>query len=180
MRVAFGIYFLPQSRCKYKSTMRYNFFWHRQPFKAIYLLYAAIFLLLSLPLWTLIAQVPALRPRRSWTFSRTLLFKAAQAMIPVLFNTLSFNVTRLDPRYYSGREEEVGLVWIDAVPELVIGELREYAKKNDVAAAPVAAYWVGEREPYTNKVGHRARPNEKVILNVHCKHLSIVIVLTPY
>ena len=160
--------------------MEYNFLWHRQPFKAAYILWTAVTLIfLYLPLWALFALIPTLRPRRSLTFSRTLFIKSLQVLVPVLFNTLSFDLLRLNPQYYSGKEEEVGLISIDAAPELVIGELREYAKKNGVAAAPVAAYWVGEREPFTNKVGYRARPNEKVILNAHGE-LLVLSFLHPY
>lgn len=150
--------------------MKYQFYWRHQPLKLVYLAWVALTLIfIRLPLWTFLYLIPALRPRSSWTLRRSLIVKVLQVVVPAVFNTDAFDATRVSPHVFEKNEEEVGLVWIDPAPELVVGEIKEYARINKVGAVPVPAYWVGEREPETGLVGQRAREGEKVILNFHCE-----------
>lgn len=149
--------------------VRNNFLWSRQPYKFFYLSYViSTYLLFRLPFWFLTSLVPALRPRATWTIRRTLLIKSLQVIVPVVFDTAAFKAVRADPHAFAKNEDEVGMVWIDAAPELVVGEIKKYAKINKVSAAQVPAFWFGDRDTVTNLAGQRALPDEKVILNFHC------------
>ena len=144
-----------------------------QPMKAIYLTYIVLsILLIRLPFWTITALVPAFRPRPRWTIGRTLLIRLLQTFIPAVFNSATFHLMRVNPKTFAKQEDAQGLVWIDAVPGLVVGEIKEYAELNDVTVEQVPAYWFGDRDPVTNRAGQVARPGEKVVLAFHRKPLS--------
>lgn len=140
----------------------------RQPFKAIYLTYFAfVFLLFRLPYYVLLSLLPWTRPRSSWTIRRSLLVRALQDIVPALFDTGSFDAARIDPHIFSKNREEVGMVWVDAKPELIVGEIKELAERNKVGVEQVAGYWYGKRDPTTGRVGQRAGPDEKVMYALH-------------
>lgn len=152
-----------------------NFIFRHQPLKAIYLAYiAASLLFVRIPIWSILSVVPWLRPRSSWTYRRTLLVKSLQVIVPAIFNTASFSALRISPDVFMKDEDAAGLVWIDAAPELVVGEIKEFAKINKVSAVQVPAYWYGSRDTVTDRPGQRALPDEKVILNLHCASHVII------
>ncbi|THG98512.1 hypothetical protein EW026_g3676 [Hermanssonia centrifuga] len=143
--------------------------WQAQPFKAFYITYIFTTLItIRLPVWSIACLLPALRPRSSWSYSRSLWVKLYSVFFKVIFNTGSCKFLRIDPKTFIKDAEEHGLVWIDATPELVVGEIQEYAKRNGVAAAQVAGYWFGKRDEKTGLAGQRAGPDEKVMLQFHC------------
>ena len=147
-----------------------TFIFRHQPLKAIYLAYVvATLVFIRLPCWLVLFLVPWFRPRRSWTLARTLLVKTLQIVVPAIFNTASFDSGRVDPNTFMRAESAVGLVWIDAAPELIVGDIKKFAKLNKVDAVQVPAYWFGARDTVTDLVGQRALPEEKVILNFHCE-----------
>lgn len=149
-------------------AFRNRFIFHRQPLKTVYLTYVAVTLIfVRLPLWFLTSLVPSLRPRSTWTIRRTLFLKSIQVIFPAVFNTGSFNRLRVDPRKFENDEDEVGLVWIDASPELIKDDIKEFAERNGVEAERVPGYWFGGRDIGTGRVGQRAHPDEKVILCLH-------------
>lgn len=149
---------------------KYQFVWRYQPLKVIYLtcVFAEV-LFIRLPLWSILAAVPAFRPRRSWTYKRTVLMKAAQSVLPTVFKACLFKLVRVNPRRYTGREDKAGLVWIEPTAGLIVGEIEHYAKLNGVSASRIPAYWYGERGTDTGIAGQHARADEKVILYLHCK-----------
>jgi hypothetical protein len=53
-----------------KLMMPYNFPFHKQPTKGLYIIYHLILFLVVLPLWILRYALPSWRPRRSWTISQ--------------------------------------------------------------------------------------------------------------
>lgn len=139
-----------------------------QPFKAIYIAYFTfVFIFFRLPYHILLSILPWTRPRSSWTARRAILVRSLQDIVPVVFDTASFNVARIDPHSFSKVQDEVGLVWIDAKPELIVGEIKEMAEMNKVDVEHVAGYWYGKRDPETGKVGQRAAPDEKVMYALH-------------
>lgn len=141
-----------------------------QPFKSIYLAYFAFtFFFFRLPLHILLSLIPWTRPRTSWTARRAILVRALQDIVPVVFDTASFDVARIDPRTFSDAKikDEVGLVWIEAKPELIVGEIKEMAERNKVGVEKVAGYWYGRRDPETGRVGQRAGADEKVMYALH-------------
>jgi hypothetical protein len=148
------------------SQFKNYFFLRHQPLKTIYLVYVALSLiLLRLPCWFLISLLPSLRPRRSWTIGRTLLIKGMQVIVPAIFNIGAFRYVRVDPHKFTQKENEVGLVWIDAAPDLIVGEVAAFAKENEVSCVQVPAYWFGARNDLTHTVGQQS--SEKVILALH-------------
>ena len=58
-------------------------------------------------------------------------------------------------------------MWVDAKPELVVGEIKELAERNKVGVEQVAGYWYGKRDAATGRVGQRAGPDEKVMYALH-------------
>ena len=145
-----------------------------QPLKFLYLSYVvASLLFVKLPLWTVYCLLPALRPRPSWPLARALLVWSLREIVTAVFNTASFKSARTDPRVPQKQSaQELGLVWIDATPELVVGEVKRFAEINRVKAERVAGYWFGKRDE-KNGIGQTAEPDEKVILNFHCKFVCL-------
>ena len=138
-----------------------------QPFKTIYLTYiASSLLLVRLPFWFVIYQLPWLRPRASWTVGRSILVKALQVIVPAVFNTASWKSLRVDLRPFLKDPEAAGLVLLDARPDLIVGEIKELAEKNKVTVDQVAGFWYGNRDA-AGKVGQRAGPDEKVMYAFH-------------
>lgn len=149
----------------------------RQPTKAVYLTYVAVStLLFRVPFWAITSLVPAYRPRPRWTIGRTLLIRLLQTLIPAVFKTATFHLMRVDPKTFAKQEDAAGVVWVDAAPELVVGEIKEYAELNDVAVEQVPTYWFGDRDPVTHRAGQKAGPGEKVILAFHRKLLSVDLI----
>ncbi|KAI0684544.1 alpha/beta-hydrolase [Cytidiella melzeri] len=138
------------------------------PFKAIYLVcFAFTFLFFYLPSYILLSLIPWLRPRSSWTFGRSVLVRSLQKIVPMLFDTGSFTFARIDPNTFFKNPETVGLVWVDAKPQLIVGEIKELAVRNNVGVEQVAGYWYGKRDAATGRVGQRAGPDEKVMYALH-------------
>jgi hypothetical protein len=54
----------------------------RQPAKSIFIVYHALgSLLVRFPIWAIIGLVPALRPRRNWTFERAFKTRLTEYLI---------------------------------------------------------------------------------------------------
>ena len=145
-----------------------------QPFKAIYLSYVySSLLFLKLPVYSVLYLVPYFRPRASWTYGRALFVRVFSTVFVASFNTLSLGLFRQDPRKLAKEADKVGLVWIDAAPELVIGDVKKYAEINKVEPAQMAGYWYGKRDPETGLAGQPAGPDEKVVLCFHCQYIIL-------
>ncbi|EMD35348.1 hypothetical protein CERSUDRAFT_157056 [Gelatoporia subvermispora B] len=142
------------------------FTFHRQPFKAVYKATTVLYVLVSIPVWVLIAIVPAWRPRRSWTVGRTLTVKLIRTYITVMFNT---DLPASPPPAIiaaSPSAKEVGFAWVDPAPDLITGEIRDLAQANGVKAEKSCGYWYGPRGA-DGAPGQRASKGEKVILHMH-------------
>ncbi|KAI0348524.1 alpha/beta-hydrolase [Trametopsis cervina] len=142
--------------------------YRHQPFKAIYLTYVAFTLIFfRLPYYFLISLIPWLRPSATWTVGRSVLVRVLQVIVPAFFDTASFDFARTDPRKFAKDPEAVGLVWLDAKPQLIVGEIKELAERNKVTVEQVAGYWYPKKDPATGRVGQRAGPDEKVMYALH-------------
>lgn len=104
------------------------FTFRHQPFKTIYLLGVALSFLAH-PFWTVRYLLPSWRPVRGWSLSRMLLMKSLRVAVNDIFNT-SLDPLELDPAQ-EGPPEEVGLVWIEPKPELVVTDIELAAQVND-------------------------------------------------
>lgn len=142
----------------------------RQPLKALYLSAAVAWLLVMLPVWTLIAIIPSWRPRRSWTLSRTVTVWSARYLLPVAFRTRTFSPLMVDP-HAMAKDPANGLVWVEPEPNLVVGEIKAYAEKQGVETVRLAGYWYGQRDE--GAVGTMAKPGERVIYELHGKQCHL-------
>ncbi|EMD35344.1 hypothetical protein CERSUDRAFT_116141 [Gelatoporia subvermispora B] len=142
------------------------FAFRRQPFKAIYKTFNVLYLLVSVPVWALIAVVPAWRPRRSWSVGRTLMVKFIRAYIGLMFNTTLPPSPPPAIIAASPSAQEMGFAWVDPAPDLVTGEIRDVAEINGVKPEKSSGYWYGPRGP-DGAPGQTASKGEKVILHMH-------------
>ncbi|OCH88430.1 alpha/beta-hydrolase [Obba rivulosa] len=140
------------------------FAFRHQPLKAIYLTVSILYLLVCLPIWTIMGMIPGLRPRRSWTLKRTLIVKAMRTGLGIMFNTSLINP--VSPDTYAASAETSGFVWVDPAPALVVGEIQDMAQINDVQAQKACGFWYGPRGP-NSAVGQRASKDEKIIYHMH-------------
>lgn len=135
-------------------------FFHRQPFKALYALYFVIVLaLVKIPYWVLSSLLPSCRPHPSWSIFRTVYLLTMDAAMDAMTLTSTYHLFRADPDKLPKNVDTDGLVWVEPTPELIVGDVKEYADRNGVAAARVAGYWYGSRLP--------SKPDEKIIYELH-------------
>lgn len=136
-----------------------------QPLKGLYMLGSILLLLfIRLPVWTILGLVPSWRPLPTWSLGRSLIVQAFQAYVGVLFNTAIDTPAR--PHENAPDAVKSGLVWIDPTPDLIVGEVRDFANTNHVQAEKVPGYWHGPRAS-DGTVGQRASPGEKVVYHFH-------------
>lgn len=137
---------------------------HMQPFKAIFILYMALSILLALPWWVLSNLLPAWRPRPTWNLTRAISIKFMQRVMDIVFRTGSFDINEVDPEVMA-KDERNGVVWIEPRPHTLVDAWKDAAHVNNVRPAKVAGYWYGKRDP-SGKAGAVAEPDEKVIYEV--------------
>ncbi|OCH86779.1 hypothetical protein OBBRIDRAFT_814425 [Obba rivulosa] len=135
-----------------------------QPLKAIYTTDSILYLLCFLPVWTIVGLVPAFRPRCSWTLKRTLIVKSYRLLLGMMFNTAIIAPEPQDK--YALIACESGFVWVDATPNLVVGEICDKAQINGVKAEKTCGFWWGPRGP-GRELGQRASEGEKVVYHMH-------------
>ncbi|KAJ6594256.1 alpha/beta-hydrolase [Mycena capillaripes] len=145
------------------------FTFHRQPLKTLYLTYFLVTtIFIRLPCWTLMAAIPALRPRKSWPFRRALILHVMKALVGLFFD-IGFPVSvgqNPEEIASSPTANETGFTWVDPVDdEQVVGELKELAARNNVKAVRTAGYWY--TSPTNSGTVDKAAPNEKVIMHLH-------------
>ncbi|KAI0644221.1 alpha/beta-hydrolase [Trametes meyenii] len=138
------------------------FQFRHQPLKTLYYVYAGLSLLfVQIPYWAVRYALPSTRPQ-PWSLGRVIIVKCLRVLVTTMFRT-SFELMNLDPLDVakSGKGEVVGLVWVDAAPELVAGEIEEAAHINRIEAERRAGYWFGKRGP-DGRAGQLAEPDEKM------------------
>jgi hypothetical protein len=147
--------------------MLLEFAFRNQPLKALYYLVTTpILLLVRLPWWALLSAVPAWRPRKSWTFTRTLIRRFG------IYGTrqyayVGFKKPAGDAARDSKDPAKTGFAWVEPVSdELVVGEVREMARRNDVKPERVSGYWYGARNK-EGKWDYKAEPGERVLYFIH-------------
>ncbi|KAL1695441.1 Alpha/Beta hydrolase protein [Schizophyllum commune] len=142
-----------------------GFLWRHQPFKAAYILWklyaTGIF---WVPLWTVIALVPAFRPRRSWSILKTIKIQLIRRLVTVssvtgpLFSEPDHN--RFVPTLNGAG------VWVNAAPELIIGPVKLWASMTGVLPARIPGYWMHPRGS-TKHIASRPVAGEKVLYSLH-------------
>ena len=139
----------------------------RQPWKTLYNIYVGVSIVVRLPVWIILAIIPATRPRRSWPISRTLQVWVIDTIITASFKT----GLRPDP-VVEGSPEETGCVWTDPIQEqFVVGEVKAMAETNNVKPVKVCGFWYGKKGS-DGKYGQRAGPGERVLYYLHGELMS--------
>lgn len=159
--------------------MAYFLFRH-QPLQTFYYLYTALSLLfVRVPYWAVRYALPFTRPV-PWSLGRVILVKCYRVLITTIFrttvSTMCFDPVAVEK---SGKADQVGLVWTEPAPDLIVlDEIKEAARINDIKPERTAGYWMGKRGP-DGKVGQKAGPDEKVIYGFHgeCTHYSLLSAL---
>ncbi|KAI0766612.1 alpha/beta-hydrolase [Trametes elegans] len=143
------------------------FTYRHQPLTTLYFLYTGLSLLLvRVPYWTIRYALPSKRPL-PWSLGRIVLVKCYRVFIAAIFRTTpAIFATDHAAVEKSGKGDELGLVWVDPAPELVVDEIEEAARTNGIEAVRRAGYWYGKRGP-DGKAGQPAGEDEKVIYTLH-------------
>lgn len=139
---------------------------HRQPLQLLYRAYARLTLVfLRLPVWFLTYLVlPSRRPRPSWGIRRNIIVKSLRVKFDAML--MAGFPPEQDLREAAASADSLGFVWVNASPDLVVGELHELAALNGVEAQTTSGYWYGKRGS-DGKVGQKAAADEKVIYHLH-------------
>ncbi|KAI0075549.1 alpha/beta-hydrolase [Panus rudis PR-1116 ss-1] len=140
------------------------FAFRHQPLRTMFILGGVIYILVSLPVWLVLAAIPATRPRRSWSFKRAIFVRLLRPLLKIRYQTALPTPTPLTK--FESDAKALGFVWVKATPDLVVGEIRELAEKNGVKAERVGGFWYGPRGP-DGEVGQPASPGEKVVYHMH-------------
>ncbi|KAI0093133.1 Alpha/Beta hydrolase protein [Irpex rosettiformis] len=136
-----------------------------QPFKGPYLLYEAVTTtFVRVPLWFIFALPRNNRPKATWSLRRSLLLWWRKH-----WGAVSERSGRWwkEPNYLA---LELGAnikgVWVNPVPHLIVGEVKEWAVLTGVEPVRVPGYWL-EKPGATIPVDARAQAGEKVLYALH-------------
>ncbi|KAH9934331.1 alpha/beta-hydrolase [Fomitopsis serialis] len=140
------------------------FAFRRQPFKALYLTKTVASLLVRLPFWAATNFIPSWRPRTSWTLGRVIIVKLVEVYLDFMYATEIIRGPSLQES--SETAEATGFVWVEATPDLIIGDILQMAEKNHVEAVRTGGFWHGPRGT-NGEVGQKAAKGEKVIYHLH-------------
>ncbi|KAF8208738.1 alpha/beta-hydrolase [Mycena galopus ATCC 62051] len=140
------------------------FKYHRQPQKSVYLVFSATFLLLRIPVWVLRNLLPWWRPRRQWSFSRSILVEFINAATAIMLQTSLPAPEPLEKMALSARE--TGFVWVEPAPHLIEGDIQWFSELNEVRAARTGGFWYPRNldKPLGTE---RASLGEKVVYHLH-------------
>ncbi|KAJ6587015.1 Alpha/Beta hydrolase protein [Mycena vulgaris] len=136
-----------------------------QPLKALYLLYELLIALVRIPYWALIAIPPAWRPRKSWTWTRTVQVKLVRH-ITAMANMAG--PLMVSPSYLA-LVPGVGFhsVWVEPVAlDLVVGKLEMWAAVADVSPVKLPGYWIHKPRSTIN-LEAPTMPGEKIAYCLH-------------
>lgn len=133
--------------------------------RAFYLATFLFFLSIQLPLWIWIELSPKRRPRRSWTFRRSVAVRLVRHCVNTIALPLGLGLHgyKRDPAKPAKKEcEEAKHVVIPAFPaELIRGEVKKYVEDAGVEPIEVGGYWYGRRGGKGEAIP-RPEPDEKV------------------
>ncbi|KAK2462093.1 hypothetical protein APHAL10511_006556 [Amanita phalloides] len=137
----------------------------RQPLKATYIIYQLFStLFVRLPWWFLLSLPKSWRPKLTWTMQRALYVKVIRhvTMVAAKTDILPKYPNHLDILHGPG----VNGVWVDATPDLVIGELKSFADAASVTSVRIPGYWI-HKEGSQVEVGSPPAFGEKVVYHLH-------------
>ncbi|KAF7344852.1 Abhydrolase-3 domain-containing protein [Mycena venus] len=136
-----------------------------QPVKAVYLLYELLAAFVRVPYWALVAIPPVWRPRRSWSWARTMVVNIVRRMDIVQaragdFTTPPSYLALVPGKGYHG-------VWVDPTPkDYIVGKVAMWAKVSGASPIRLPGYWI--HEPNSSiPVQAPHTPGEKVVYALH-------------
>ncbi|KAL4248917.1 AB hydrolase superfamily protein [Abortiporus biennis] len=145
-----------------------SFIFHKQPWKGLYLLTEVVVTAFILtPYWILRFSFKSSRPRASWTIRRCLMLKILQKISPSGSLIRRVGQIRRIPDHHAIVEGPgVKGVWVDPVPELVIGQVQQWAENAKVECVRIPGYWI-EKKGFDFSIGQPPLPGEKVLYGLH-------------
>ncbi|KAH7908350.1 Alpha/Beta hydrolase protein [Hygrophoropsis aurantiaca] len=138
-----------------------------QPFRGLYLAYQLFTTtLLRYPLWVLLALPRSWRPRASWSLGRCLKVRLIRHLSgvndKVVLSPSHTNHLAIPNDNNAGEKA----LWIDPAPELIHGELLNWASITGVTPIRIPGYWI-ERRGVDMAVGAPLQPGEKILYRLH-------------
>ncbi|KAF8350264.1 Alpha/Beta hydrolase protein [Amanita rubescens] len=142
-----------------------SFPFRNQPLKGLYIIYQVLStFFIRIPWWALRSLPRSWRPRRSWSLRRT-----------IRANTLRHTIQAADKIGFFGMrpnhlalETDVGSsgVWIEPVPDLIVGEIKALADFASVESIRIPGYWM-HKDGINVKVASPPTAGEKIIYHLH-------------
>ncbi|TDL23188.1 hypothetical protein BD410DRAFT_814563 [Rickenella mellea] len=140
------------------------FEFRHQPLKTLYFIYTCFTILfIRVPYWTVKSRIVP-RPRPSWGVGRQVVIHTIRAGTAALFKTSFPRPVSLEEASKSA--DKLGFEWVEPTPELIVGDIREFAKINSVEATRTGGFWYG-RKGSEGKLGCKAEPGERVLYYLH-------------
>ncbi|TDL22625.1 alpha beta-hydrolase [Rickenella mellea] len=141
--------------------MIYNF--RYQPLKSIYVTYAVLSVIfVRLPWWTLVSLIS--RPRPSWTLKRAILVRLTRYFMGINYRIFTLRAVP-DHRAITGGKSVKG-VWVDPVPNFVVGQVKEWADQANVKPIRIPGYWQ-DKKGHSFSIGQKPTADEKVLYLLH-------------
>ncbi|OCB91718.1 hypothetical protein A7U60_g1014 [Sanghuangporus baumii] len=160
----------PQSSSSPSVAKCSMFEFRRQPFRTLYMTYfITSTLLVRLPYWVITAIPPFLRPRKTWSFGRSIFVPGIRAFVSTWYATSFPPAPGADPETIANSPDAapLGFVWVSPLPtDLISKEIGEMMKAQGVEAQKTFAYWY-QREGVKSSKDRKSEPNEKIILHFH-------------
>ncbi|KAJ7346719.1 alpha/beta-hydrolase [Mycena albidolilacea] len=151
----------PQAR-KYSGSYA---LWRHQPLKFLYLSYIILTLTIRLPFWALVALFPGFRPRKSWSWSRTINVKFLRLLTSISHTVGPIGIS---PSYLA-LVPGIGYhgVWVEPVSsEHILGKLKVWAAAAGVAPVKLPGYWL-HKSGSTIQGEAPLMPGEKIVYALH-------------
>ena len=151
-----------------RSTMALPF--HRQPFKAIYLVSFVVLLFIQLPCWLVYYSWRPNRPKKSWTLRRTITVQLMRKVtrFPLELGVLDGRDLSLEVPQKELEPFNARFVWI---PELekedIVGLVAEHAARTGTKSIAIPAYWILKEGAKWSPEYDKAQKDEKVVLYFH-------------
>ncbi|THG96271.1 hypothetical protein EW145_g7807, partial [Phellinidium pouzarii] len=123
-------------------------------------------LLIRLPWWTVLNLTPAQRPRRSWTIQKCLYVKFLRFLLSSKGRDRMKHIRVLPTHLALQLDKGVEGVYVDGVPELLAGKVKEWAAKANVEATRIPGYWI-HKKGENIIMGQKPYENEKVAYFLH-------------
>ncbi|KAJ4466255.1 alpha/beta-hydrolase [Lentinula aciculospora] len=144
------------------------FAFRNQPLKTLYLTFSVLLLLcVRLPFWLIIYALPSNRPRKSWSFSRTMFTRVVQEAVRMIYDVGSFPIPPI-PSEIAAKSKAKYIVSVPCLPgSLNVGGILALTQKNGVQTTEVCGYWSGSDGKAVKNVPQRAQEGEKVLYYFH-------------